>query len=605
MGFSMDNLSINGYQIYNSFLSGLNQIEDDRDRINEINVFPVADGDTGNNLVRTVSLIAHRLEPHKSASTVLERIASLSLDSARGNSGLIFSQFLNGLAIFTKGKEFLTIQEFSKAAIGAAKMAYEAVEKPVEGTILTILNIWAKTLEEISLEVKNIEYVFEKALVNARTALENTKNQLEILRENNVIDAGAMGFVSFLQGIDYFQKKGSLPSKLKLSLRRSKNIKGFDLPHTHNLKGKSIDYRYCTEVLLEGKEIDKDRVKNRLSTLGDSMVITKGVDRVRVHIHTNYPNRVVEIVKNEGRLLEQKAEDMFRQEQVVNSKLGRIAVLTDSIADIPRDLLDKYQVHLMNLKLIWGNEEYLDRLTITSDQFYKEQVIRSDFPGSSIPSESEVDTLYRYLLDNYDGIIVLPVGKLLSGTWNLMSKVAVKINPEGDKISVINTCLNSVAQGLLVQEVAKKAVLGANLNELKEFANSIKGRIKIYVSVDTFKYMVKGGRVSPLKGFIATVLNLKPIVSLDENGKGAIMGKAFSRRGLMKKIIKIIKEKESKKGIQSYALVHADDLESAKTFSRVVKNVLGMEPDYISSISSIVGMHSGKGAIALSILENE
>ncbi|MBN2616841.1 MAG: DAK2 domain-containing protein, partial [Spirochaetales bacterium] len=204
----MSSNSINGYQIYNSFISGYSQIYDDREEINRVNVFPVADGDTGNNLARTVKLIVTRLEPNRSAFKVLESIASLSLDSARGNSGLIFSQFLNGLAISTNGKESLTIEDFSKAAINASLLAYEAVENPVEGTILTILKIWSTALHELSSEIKNIEIIFEKAFHKAKEALLNTKNQLAILKEKDVIDAGAMGFVSFLEGINTLQKNG-------------------------------------------------------------------------------------------------------------------------------------------------------------------------------------------------------------------------------------------------------------------------------------------------------------------------------------------------------------------------------------------------------------
>lgn len=211
--------------------------------------------------------------------------------------------------------------------------------------------------------------------------------------------------------------------------------------------------------------------------------------------------------------------------------------------------------------------------------------------------------MYQYLTDHYDNIIVLSVAKSLSGTWNQMNKTAELFNKEKKRITVIDTCLNSVAQGLLVQEVAKKALEGKSYEELIHMAEDLKKRIKIYVSVSTFKYMVKGGRVSPLKGAIATLLNLKPIVSLDENGKGIAFDKSFSGKGLIKKITRIIKETKSEKGIESYAVVHADAEKRGRQFSELVESVTGTAPEYISSISPIVGMHSGKGAIAIGVIE--
>jgi dihydroxyacetone kinase-like predicted kinase len=141
-GLHMEDTQMNGYRIYHSFLSGYMSLKDQREYLNKINVFPVADGDTGNNLVRTIKLIVRHLEPHRSATKVLNRIADLSLESARGNSGLIFSQYLNGLAINTKGKDSLTIHDFAEAAKKSVQLAYEAMETPVEGTILTVLSAW-------------------------------------------------------------------------------------------------------------------------------------------------------------------------------------------------------------------------------------------------------------------------------------------------------------------------------------------------------------------------------------------------------------------------------------------------------------------------------
>ena len=154
-------------------------------------------------------------------------------------------------------------------------------------------------------------------------------------------------------------------------------------------------------------------------------------------------------------------------------------------------------------------------------------------------------------------------------------------------------------------EIAREAAEGKSLDELAERAEELKKRIKIFVSVSTFKYMVRGGRVSPLTGMVATALNLKPIISLDETGKGVKFDKSFSAKGLMKKVLKIAGDIDNARGIASYAIVHAADEKKAAHFARQLEDATGKKPDYITSISPIVGMHSGKGAVAIGIIEGK
>nr|MDA3810112.1 DegV family EDD domain-containing protein [Spirochaetaceae bacterium] len=485
----------------------------------------------------------------------------------------------------------------------AVEMAYEAMENPVEGTILTVLSAWSDSLYTDSQQKNSLEQIFDKALKVARIVLGKTKDQLEVLKENDVVDAGAMGVVSFLEGVELLRFNGPVPVSFRKTLNQNEYISGLIKTSTKHNINSEVEFRYCTEVLIDHPKSSPERIRANLKDLGDSLIVSKGVNKSRVHIHSNTPHVVLERLKKYGRIIEQKADDMFRQEQVVNKRLSSTAILTDSIADIPMEFLDKYQIHVLNLTLNWDDEEYLDRITITAEQFYQQQQIQSSFPGSSIPSTQIVTALYQYLTDYYDNIIVLSVAKSLSGTWNQMTKTARSFNKDKKRITVIDTCLNSVAQGLLVKEVARNAAEGKSFEELIALAEDLKKRIKIYVSVSTFKYMVKGGRVSPLKGAIASLLNLKPIVSLDENGKGIAFEKAFSRKGLIKKISRIIEETKEKKGIESYAIVHGDDGKKAFEFSKLIKSITGKEVEYISSISPIVGMHSGKGALAIGIIE--
>jgi dihydroxyacetone kinase-like predicted kinase len=187
--------------------------------MNRINVFPVADGDTGNNIILTVSSIIKRLEISRSAGKTLEKIADLSLEGARGNSGLIVSQYLNGMARNSGEKRALSLPDFGTLVKQAVHDAYRAMESPAEGTILTVLRVWADTIHEESRQPISLKSLFSRGFAAAKKALEKTTQQLAVLREHKVVDAGAWGFVSFLEGIEKLAERGPVPHAFRKSFQ--------------------------------------------------------------------------------------------------------------------------------------------------------------------------------------------------------------------------------------------------------------------------------------------------------------------------------------------------------------------------------------------------
>ncbi|MBU3130239.1 DegV family protein [Clostridium tagluense] len=169
-------------------------------------------------------------------------------------------------------------------------------------------------------------------------------------------------------------------------------------------------------------------------------------------------------------------------------------------------------------------------------------------------------------------------------------------------MTVINSKLNSGAEGLLVLEAAKLLESGKNYEQVVEIIEETINRAKIYVSVNTFKYMVRGGRVSAMKGFIGKILNLKPIISIDENGKGIAFGKTFSTKANTKKILDIVKKANQENRIISYNVVHANCHIKASELALKLTENLGQAPEYITEISPVVGLNAGILAIAVSFI---
>jgi len=242
-------------------------------------------------------------------------------------------------------------------------------------------------------------------------------------------------------------------------------------------------------------------------------------------------------------------------------------------------------------------------VTLTPHHFYTMLEENPNHPTTSHPGISEFDRLYRTLLTQYDSIISLHMSKQLSGTWNSSRKAADNLEAEtGKKISAIDSRNLSGSLGLLVLDTAEAIARGLNHEEILEQIEKNIHRATILVSVKNLDYMVKGGRVSPMKGKIANMLNLKPIVSLDKRGKSILYDKAFSQKGNMKKVLGIINKRMKDKSISRYCLLHAHNPQGAARFSNHLQKLLGRKPEYTVDISPAVGLSAGHGAVAVALL---
>ncbi|HUW68594.1 MAG TPA: DegV family protein [bacterium] len=597
--------ALNGYILYNSFISGYENLLKHKNRLNDINVFPVADGDTGNNMVSTFYSTIQVPAASRSVSLTMHGIADRALSGARGNSGIIVAQFLNALAVECADKETMTTREFGKALQNAAAHTYSAIENPQEGTLITIFRIWSDEMFRLGELLQDFREVFSRSIHAARLALERTRDQLAVLKNAGVVDAGASGFVSFLDGVVRMIAAGVVPPKrmaFPLSVEDEEESM-HDAPESAD----TITFKYCTEALVLRRRSDagtlpaaSTALRQALSGLGDSLMISQGRDKLKIHIHTDEPARLFLVLKDYGRVIEQKVDDMRMQFNAAHHPVSRIAIVTDSIADIPHELLDRYQIHVIPQKILWGDDEYLDRLTISAETFYPYLDSRVDYPSSSVPDPHRVDQVFSWLASHYESIIAIPVGKLLSGTWQVMRNSADKLAQHGYPVAVVDSKLNSAAQGLVVLAAAEDAAAGLAHEDILRRMSANIAKARILVSVATFRYMVRGGRVSALKGFFAALTNLKPIVSLDQEGKGTAFGASFSQEGSERKMLRSIGAHRA--SISRYAVVHAGVPERARRYADELGAILGSPPEYIMEISPVVGIHAGIGAVGVAYL---
>ncbi len=270
------------------------------EEVNALNVYPVPDGDTGTNMHLTMQSVRRQLaEDNPSTMSAFAHALSYgSLLGARGNSGVILSQVLKGFADSIKQYKTLTAAELIKAFHSAAKAAYAAVIKPVEGTILTVVRSAAEGIKERKGD--SPIQVLKSAWAAGQEALKKTPDMLPLLKQAGVVDAGGLGFLRVLEGIIAFFEGKELPPPPKIEKRAQQAIE-------------EQEFGYCTEFLLSNVEVDTKIIQEAVQSFGDSLLVVGAEGFVKGHIHTEEPEKLLALVAKYGKMIKTKVEDMTEQ----------------------------------------------------------------------------------------------------------------------------------------------------------------------------------------------------------------------------------------------------------------------------------------------------
>lgn len=589
--------TLDGHQLFEALLAGLRRVQRKQDYLNKINVYPVPDGDTGTNIAATLSYALESAEVSDSAGETMSSIADAALVGARGNSGIIFAQFLSGLSETMRDEANVAKERFVNAAENARSRAYEAVTKPKEGTMLTVMHAWAEALHREAESAQSIAELLRKAGPALADSLEKTRDMLPQLKAAGVVDAGASGFVEFIAGAERFIS-GKVKAPLLARRMGSHKLSFGDKIELH--ESGEVRFRYCTEALIAGQEIDREALRSGLESFGDSLIVAGGSEQVRIHIHTDQPAKVFASLTSAGRVVQQKVDDMLLQYEVAHRRKYPIAIVTDSTCDLPRELIDRYQIQVVPLHLLFGEREYLDKLTIDSEQFFElaDRASESEFPTTSQPSAGLFTRTFSYLSTYYDSIIAIHVAGGLSGTFSSGSRAAEALGGK-KKISVLDSRQVSGSLGLVVLRAAEAVAAGKSHDEVVSEVESSVGKAQILVSVHTLEYFVRGGRVKPVAGAIGKALNLKPIISVDAEGKAVNIGKVFGVKMSVAKIVKMVERRHAESPLRCYAIVHGRNPEGAREFAVKLEYVLGFPPLYIEEISPVLALHAGRGTVAV------
>ena len=563
-----------------------------QEEINKINVWPVADKDTGYNLAATILGIEGTIggKEYDSMKDLAKDIKEAAVINARGNAGMIYAGYLIKFLDEIKNLELVDAFRFSRAMKKGEKGAYQSIINPTEGTILDIISAAEKEaylLVETQKE-KNIIKILEGALRVSQVALKETKEKLKVLKENNVVDAGGLGFVKILEAwLDGL--KGITPS---LDIEELTSL-------PEGQPKEKLEYPYEIVSSFDREGVDLGKLKNELSSMGDSFDIIESENRIKFHIHTARPEEIKEKIKDLPKI-EYKIEEMTAQPKVIKKK--PLGIVIDDVADLPYEFVEKYQIEEVPLKV-----KFPDGEIITSrEELYQKmrEAVKSGrkLPVTSQPPFENFRLAYKKALEKFEKILVITITAKLSGTYS-SARIARSFFKKPEKLNIIvfDSFTAEVAEGLVAIRAQELISQGKNIDEILEELKIICPQATILASIDDFRYVVHGGRVKLPRFLISVVsllskLGVRLLIKL-KNGRIKFVGIKFGKNianVLAKEIGKINKGKEIK-----VAIAHADNLSAALELKKELEKMPKTKVLFISSASPVVGAHTGPGTLLI------
>lgn len=586
-----------GVALKRVLLAGIRRVLARRDAINRINVFPVADGDTGSNLAFTLSAVEQALRPLRSGSagSLLRRAGDEAIDGARGNSGAILAQFLQGVGERVADLPRLGLNELAAAVDIGAVQARGAVAEPREGTILSVIAAFAAALRrEADRGDGDLRTAWSRAVVASREALARTPEQLSVLRKAGVVDAGALGFVELVDGIDDYLRRG------RAGLAASTDFQS-DAGVMAEAAEPDATHRWCTECVLSAGAIDRESVRAALQTLDHSSLVLAGTrEKLRVHVHVDEPQRLYDLLAPFGRVGSCKADDMRAQQRATQSRL-KVAVVTDSAADLSDDALERLPLHLVPVRLNFGAQDYLDKVSLSPSEFFHELRTNPALPRTSQPPPGDFRRLFEFLLSHHDEVVYVGLSRAVSGTLQAGESAAQRCAP--GRVHIVDSRTASCGQGLLAQRAAELAAQGLDAATIAAQIAALVPQTALFAYVRDLSHIVRGGRLPRWTLPLTRWLRLVPIAAVGDDGRLHLRSALRLRADLPQRFARWVLARLTPAQRRGRVLIgHCDNLAEAGRVAAVLCAELGIDAIEIVPMGAAISAHAGPGTVLVSLL---
>lgn len=475
--------NIDGTMLKKAFIGAAQYLDENKEEVNALNVFPVPDGDTGTNMSLTMKSAVKQilnLEEYD-AGKVAVAASNGSLMGARGNSGVILSQLFRGFANELKDKDNINTINLADAFKSAADTAYKAVMKPTEGTILTVAKDCAEYASSIARDEKDIIVFMKKVIERGNQVLSKTPEMLPVLKQAGVVDAGGKGLMCVLTGA-----YNAITTGKEIVLETLKPTVIEHKPATHNIDTDDIKFGYCTEFMINTDREDYEGFRKELAKFGDSLMVVGGEGLIKVHIHTNNPGEVLEKALSLGELNDIKIDNMrYQHEHIIandeykktekkNNPIKKYSFIAVSIGEGINTLFNELNVDYIipgGQTMNPSTEDILNAI----DEVQGENVIILPNNGNIILAADQAKELSE------KNVYVFPTKTIPEGITALLSfdpEIDVMENLENMKESIINVKTAQVTYAVRDTEIndtkiSKDDIIGISKGEILSIGNDI------------------------------------------------------------------------------------------------------------------------------------
>jgi DegV family protein with EDD domain len=357
------------------------------------------------------------------------------------------------------------------------------------------------------------------------------------------------------------------------------------------------DFQYCTEVLVRGEQLPPaNEVRGALHALGGSIVAIATGDILKVHVHTDTPEAVFSLAARWGTVETTKAEDMrVQHRRLAHAERRPVAVVTDSSADLPDTVLDRHRIALVPLQVMFGDETFRDRVELRPEEFYRRLRIAKELPTTSQPTPGDFVRVFRDVLQEADEIVAVLLSAGLSGTYQ-SAQAAVRSGGLG-RVHLVDSASASLGAGMLALRAAELAESGWRADDIAAELRRLRSRSGVFITVDRYDNLIRSGRVSRGKAWLGGMLDVRPILSLNAEGRVVPVDRVRGRENVVPRVLSLLERRLTPRPrVVRFGVAHADAPETAERVRTALVAAYRPRDCFVTLATGVLGTHVGPGA---------
>jgi uncharacterized protein len=431
-----------------------------------------------------------------------------------------------------------------------------------------------------------------RLLEEGEAALARTPELMQVLKDAGVVDAGGKGFVRMLEGVVRYIRGDPIAAAPPNLEDESAAI-----PAATVRVAAERDFQFCTEVLVRGEHLPAaNEVRAAMHAFGGSTVVAVTGDILKIHVHTDTPEAVFSYATRWGRVDSTKAQDMrLQHRELAHTARRPVGIVTDTSADLPDLVLDRYHIAMVPLQVVFGQATFRDRVELKPEEFYRRLRIATELPTTSQPTPADFIQVFRDAAQEAHEVVAVLLGSRLSGTFQAAQAALRAGNLQG--VHLVDSRSASLGVGLMALRGAELAASGWSGEQISDELRRIRARSGMLLTVDRYDNLLRSGRISRGKAWLAGMLDVKPILSFDTEGNVVPVERVRGRENLEARVMALLEQRLTPRPkVVRFGIAHADAPAVAERIRAALVERYQPRDCLVSLATGVLGTHVGPGA---------